>query len=105
MTIDRTPRQVYNALATAFENARKSAPEIADVDFNGKKKLTIQGSRFSGNSRVIINGSDRTDLITSVSETTIRLKGRKKKLGLVTGDNAVQIIDANIASNVFVLRL
>jgi hypothetical protein len=105
VTIDRAPRQVYNALATAFENARKSAPEIADVDFNGKKKLTIQGNRFGNSPRVIINGADRTDFITSVSETTIRLKGKQKKLGLVTGDNAVQVIDANIASNVFILRL
>jgi Interleukin-like EMT inducer/Glycosyl hydrolases family 2, TIM barrel domain/IPT/TIG domain len=105
VTIDRAPRQAYNALATAFENARKNAPEIAGVDFNGKKKLTIQGNRFGDSPRVIINGVDRTDFITSVSEMTIKLKGKQKKLGLVTGDNTVQVIDANIASNVFVLRL
>ena len=105
VTIDRVPRQVYNALATAFEQARKTEPEITSASFNGKKKLTIRGNRFGSNPRVIINGTDRTNFSASASETTILLKAKQKKLGLVTGDNTVQIVNANGASNLFILKL
>lgn len=105
VTIDRVPRQVYSVLTAAFENTQKSGPKIVDAHFTGKKKLTIQGSGFGNSPRVIINGTDRTGFITSVSESTIKLKGKQKKLGFVTGNNTVQVRDANGASNVFLLVL
>lgn len=105
VTIDRVPRQVYSVLTAAFENTQKSGPKIVDAHFTGKKKLTIEGSGFGNSPRVIINGTDRTGFITSVSESTIKLKGKQKKLGFVTGNNTVQVRDANGASNVFLLVL
>jgi hypothetical protein len=104
VNIDRVPRKSYLALAAAFDNSDKLLPEITGVGFEGKK-LTIQGARFGSNLRVIINGADRSGFITSTSETTIQLKGKKKKLGLKSGENTVQVIDANGESNMFILRL
>jgi len=107
VTIDRVPRQVYSVLSTAFANARKSGPTILDAYLtgSGKKKLTIHGNGFGNSSRVFINGAERTDFVTSVFETTIKLKGKQKKLGFVTGNNTVQVKDATGASNVFLLVL
>lgn len=74
--------------------------------FNGKKNLTIEGSKFGDTPRVLINDTDRTDRVTSASDTVIKLKSKEKKLGLKSGDNTVQVVDASgAASNVYTLRL
>lgn len=104
--IDRNPRQAYRTLTTAFEAAHRLPPEITTANFNGAKKLIISGNRFGNAPRVIINNLDKSEFVTSSSDTTIQLKAKKKKLGLVDGDNRLQIIDANTgASNVFTLRV
>jgi hypothetical protein len=80
-------------------------PAISAADLNGTKKLTVSGLRFGSNPRVLINEVDRSDFITSISDTRIRIKGKAKRLGLKTGDNTVQVFDASgAASNVFILR-
>jgi hypothetical protein len=81
-------------------------PSINSVDFNGTKKLTVSGQKFGIAPRLLINSEDRTDFITGISDTTIRVKGKSKKLGLKAGDNTVQVFDTGgTASNVFLLRL
>lgn len=81
-----------------------SKPEISSVTFDGKKKLTISGSKFGNAPRVLINNVDAVDFLSSAADDKIRLKGKAKKLGLKTGDNAIQVIDANgSGSNVFTL--
>jgi hypothetical protein len=104
--IDRNPRQVYRTLTTAFEAAHRLSPEIISANFNGAKKLAISGNRFGNAPRVFINGLEKTEFVTSASDSTIQLKAKKKKLGLVDGNNTLQIIDANgSSSNVFTLRI
>jgi hypothetical protein len=54
----------------------------------------------------MINSVDRTGYLASVSDSQIDLRGKAKKLGLVTGNNAVQIIDAQgTASNEFTVTI
>ena len=81
-------------------------PSIDSVDFNGTKKLTVFGDKFGSASRLSINNQDRTGFITSISDNTIRVKAKSKKLGLTAGDNTIQVFDTSgSASNVFILRL
>jgi len=81
-------------------------PEIISAVLDTPKKLTILGRNFGNSPRVIINGSDRSDFVTETSDTSIRLKGKAKKLKLKSGDNTVQIISADgTESNVFILRI
>jgi minor extracellular serine protease Vpr len=82
-----------------------TGPSINAIEFDGKKKVKITGSEFGNAPRVLINDSDQTDFISSVSDTKIQLKGKAKKLGLKSGDNTVQVIDASgAASNIFILK-
>jgi photosystem II stability/assembly factor-like uncharacterized protein len=90
----------------AYEMAGLARPSIASASFNGKKRLTIEGSGFDESLRLIINGEERTGRISSVSETTVTVSGKMKKMGLKAGDNSIQIISSdNITSNVFTLKL
>jgi hypothetical protein len=55
---------------------------------------------------VLVNNSDRSDFINSISDTVIIMKGKEKRLGLNAGDNTIQVIDAaGAASIVFILKL
>ncbi|MCI0487519.1 MAG: hypothetical protein L0229_13075 [Blastocatellia bacterium] len=67
---------------------------ISSVVFDGRKKLTIRGSGFGDNVRVIINGADRSSRVKNSSETEIKLKGKLSKLGLTPGENTLQLIDS-----------
>jgi hypothetical protein len=81
-------------------------PSIGSLEFDGKKKLTVSGEGFGSTPRLLINNVDRTDYITSISDTTIRVKGKSKKLGLRPGDNTIQLIGTGgEASNVFILQI
>ncbi|MEK6302476.1 MAG: hypothetical protein AABO41_17330 [Acidobacteriota bacterium] len=90
----------------AFEFAGNQRPVIDSATWDGKKKITISGSGFGDSPRVLINGEDKTSKITISEETEIRLKAKAKKLGLVTGDNTVQVISADgVSSNVVIVTL
>lgn len=81
-------------------------PAIHSVAFTGTKKLTIAGEHFGSAARLLINNEERTDFITSISDSTIRVKGKSKKLGLTAGDNTIQVFNTSgTVSNVFILRL
>jgi len=73
----------------------RAAPTITDVWFDGGKNVVISGQRFGNNARILINGVDRTDFLRSASDSEIKLKGKAKKLGIKSGANTVQIIDAS----------
>jgi hypothetical protein len=54
----------------------------------------------------LINGEDLSGKITVSGDTQIRLKAKQKRLGLVTGDNTIQVITSDdVGSNVFIIRL
>src|SRR6185295_8289525 len=77
------------------------APVIDSASIEGKK-VAINGSKFGSTPRVLINGEDRSDFVTSVSDTLIRLKGKPKKLGVKSGENTIQVFDSTGAgSNIF----
>ncbi len=90
----------------AYEIIGNERPAISNVTWNGKKKLTITGKAFDDDARVLINGVDRTGSISSASGSSITFKKKAKKLGLVEGDNTVQVINSDgVATNVFTLRI
>jgi subtilisin family serine protease len=95
-----------NTMTAVFREASSNAPFISSVVYDGKKKLTISGSRFGIGPRVVINNVDRTTRISKASDTSILAKGKASKLGLRSGDNTIQIIgsDGQISNSV-VLRL
>jgi photosystem II stability/assembly factor-like uncharacterized protein len=78
-------------------------PAISSVEFN-KKKMTINGARFSGSPSVFVNDVDRTSYVRTVSETIIRLKSKPKKLGLVEGDNLIRVVNEDGGTVVFTFR-
>lgn len=93
-------RGVYQFTTTS---AGTSLPSINSVSYNGKKQVIIQGERFGDLLKVFINSQDVSGFIQSASETTIKLKGKMKKLGLRAGDNSVMVDSNGAASNTFTL--
>ena len=83
-----------------------SVPSIASTVFLAPKSLTIQGSQFGINPRVLINNLDKSEYIKSAGDSLIKIKGKAKNLGLKTGDNDIQVVnDSGGASTVFKLRI
>lgn len=81
-------------------------PVIESAIFNGKKRITITGSGFGDSPTVLINDRDRSDRISESSDGEITLVGKIKKLGLVEGDNTVQVVTSEgLSSNVVIIRL
>ena len=68
--------------------------------------LFISGAGFgSSGATVTINGVDVSDRIREQTETSITLKGGRKKLNLRSGPNQIQVIAGGVPSNIFVLNL
>jgi photosystem II stability/assembly factor-like uncharacterized protein len=88
----------------AFELGAGDKPSIVAVSFDGKKRLTVDGSAFGDSPTVMINGVDRSFRIVESSNTSILLT-KTRKLGLKTGDNIVQVITSEGSSNVFTIEL
>lgn len=80
-------------------------PSIAAVNFDGRKRLTIDGKAFGDSPTVLINGEDRSVRIVQSSDTSIALKAKVKKLGLISGANTVQVITPGGSSNVFTISI
>lgn len=81
-------------------------PKIEAVEYSPPKLVLITGSKFSTAPRVFINGVDRSEYLKKAGDTSIKLKGKANKLGLVTGNNTIQVVDASgQVSNTFTLRL
>lgn len=82
-----------------------AGPSITGVTFDGKKTLTITGVRFGSSPRVLINSRDQSAKIKAASDTSIRVQGKAKKLGIVSGENTAQVVDASgTASTPFIFR-
>lgn len=77
---------------TVIVNAVK--PMIANASYT-KPNLSISGTNFDSNARVIINGADSSSRITNQSSNSISLKGNKKKLNLVKGTNTLVVTNAD----------
>jgi hypothetical protein len=91
---------------TLTVGATDSVPYIASTVFLAPKSLTIQGSQFGINPRVLINNLDKSEYIKSAGDSLIKIKGKAKNLGLQTGDNDIQVVnDSGVASIAFKLRI
>jgi hypothetical protein len=80
------------------------APNIAQASFT-KPTLTITGVGFNSTNpqattKVLVNGKEiPASRVVINGNTTITIQGNKKKLGLIKGNNNVQVIIDNVASN------
>jgi photosystem II stability/assembly factor-like uncharacterized protein len=81
------------------------SPSIAGAALVTKKIFTISGSGLGNNPIVLINNVDRTNFVKKASGSSIKLKAKAKKLGLVEGDNTIQVITHIGSSNIFVFRM
>lgn len=76
-------------------------PQVSEVRYT-KPTLTITGSGFGTSSaQVNVNGTDITPAKTSQSDTSITLKGNKKKLALKKGANQIVVTVNGALSNTF----
>jgi hypothetical protein len=86
-------------------SAGVDAPVIANVVYNGGKKLKIVGKGLSGLIDIEVNGQ----LITAVSEITLNsakkiiLKASQSNLNLQSGANQIYVIRDGVRSNGFTL--
>ena len=78
-------------------------PVISSAFFAGKL-LTVTATGLGELTRVFVNGVDRTEMIKRIQGSQITIKGKKKKLGLVGGENRIQVVRGQAAGE-FVLRL
>jgi photosystem II stability/assembly factor-like uncharacterized protein len=76
-----------------------SIPSIASATYDGKKQVIIRGERFGPSPKVFINARDVSSFIRSASDTAIKLKGKKNKLGLRAGENSVTVDSSGARSN------
>ena len=107
IAIDPSNPEIVYAGTTASSIFKREfkLPQIQSAVFTAPKNLTISGRNFGSSPRVIINGKDRSDFVTSVSDTSIQLKGKAKKLKIKSGDNTLQVIITDgTESNVFTLK-
>jgi sugar lactone lactonase YvrE len=78
---------------------------ISNASFN-KPNFVINGSGFgSSGAAVSVNGRDISARIVTQSDTSITLKGNKKKINLKNGSNQITVTVAGVTSNTFVLNL
>jgi hypothetical protein len=91
----------------AFEvDTGAGRPFIFAANFDGRKKLTISGTRFGSGPKVLINGTDRSSRIRASSDKSLKLKGKPEQLGLTSGENTVQVVNADgISSGVYTLKV
>ncbi len=74
---------------------------VAQVSFRSRQ-LTITGTGFgSTGAQVLINETDATAFLKSQTDTSLMLKGKKKKLGLINGTNLIRVIVGGVSSNQF----
>lgn len=78
---------------------------ITSAVFDRLNRLKIMGRNFVKGSRVLINDTDRTASVVSVSNTSILLRGSAKRLNIKAGENSVQIVKPDgTSSNMFVIK-
>lgn len=91
-------RGVYETKVTIPQS---SSIAINSANFT-KPTLNISGSGFgTSGAKVSVNNKDISTLLNSQSDTTIVLKGNKKKLNIVKGTNQVTVTNSGGASASF----
>jgi len=89
-----------------YELGANTPPSITSASFDGRKRLTITGTAFDESPTVLVNEQDKSDRISSSSDTEVVLAGKAKKLKLKSGDNTIQIVTSGgLRSNIVVVTL
>jgi subtilisin len=108
-SISPTVDVVMNAnytMTAIFRSTASNSPTISSASFQSPKTMRIFGTRFGQFPRVFVNGLEKTSFISSVSDTSITLKGKSKKIGLKSGLNNVLVVTASgSGSNIYVMTL
>src|SRR5262249_3718372 len=95
----------YSATVQSLPARAATAPLVTPAALSVKNS-TIAGSALDVSTRVLINNLDVSGRIKTASDNVIKIKAKAKALGLVSGDNMIQVITAGGASsNVFTLTL
>lgn len=96
----------FGQKASISFNITISKAVVITVATYTKPNLFIAGNGFQGNNIVIqINGKDVAGFTINRMDTAIILKGTKKKLNLVSGNNQINIIVDGVVSNSFTFSL
>ncbi|MBI4854314.1 MAG: VCBS repeat-containing protein [Acidobacteria bacterium] len=93
--------------STSFNVTVQRAVVITNaVPDTGGKQFFISGSGFgTSGARVTINGQDVSSRISGQSDSSITVKGGRKKLNLKPGPNQVVVTAGGVTSNTFVVNL
>jgi hypothetical protein len=104
VTVQVTDRAGATARTTFNVNVRK-AVQIQAASY-AKPNLFISGVGFGASgATVTVNGQNVTARVIGQNDNSITVKGSKKKLGLRTGPNQIQVTSGGTASNTFVINL
>jgi hypothetical protein len=92
---------------TTFSISVQKAVSIVSASFDTRgKNLFISGTGFgSSGAKVSVNGQDVSARSIGQSDSSITLKGNKKKLNLKTGPNQITVTSGGVTSNTYVLNL
>lgn len=92
---------------TTFSITVQKAVSIGAANYDtAGKQLFINGTGFgSSGAKVTINGQDVSSRIAGQSDSSITVKGGKKKLNLKAGPNQVTVTAGGVTSNTFVVTL
>lgn len=92
---------------TSFNITVQPLPKVSITNATyAKPILTITGSGFGSSGAVVrVNGTDVSSRITGTSDSTITLKGNKKKLSLRAGANQISVTVGSTVSNTFTFNL
>jgi len=94
------------SMSGVYELGANLPPSITSASFDGRKRLTITGAAFDESPTVLINEQDKSDRISSSSDTEAVLVGKAKKLKLKSGDNTIQIVTSGgLRSNIVIVGL
>ncbi len=99
--------QVGLSVSTSFNVTVQKAVVINGAAFDtAGKQLFINGSGFgTSGARITVNGQDISSRVSGQSDSSITVKGNKKRLNLKTGPNQIVVTSSGITSNTFVLNL
>jgi hypothetical protein len=106
VTIQVTDPAGLTAQASFNVTVQKSVTIGAASFDTGGKQLFISGSGFgTSGATVTVNGTSVSARIIGQSDSSITVKGGRKKLSLRSGPNQIVVTSGGVTSNVFVLNL
>lgn len=94
--------QIATAKLSVVAGPAKLPVLLVSIPFDNT--IAIAGISFNPSTKVFINGQDFTDSST-ISDSSIVIKGSKKELAIVKGQNVLELKINGITTNVLTFRL